>query len=561
MKLSNSYFYTLREHVKDEDTTSGNLLVRAGYIKKTSSGVYMFLPLGLRVLKNIENIVRQEMNNVGAQESLMPALISEDYYLTSGRREIIGSSMFSLKDRFSKSFVLGPTHEELFALAASMKIHSYKDLPFNLYQFQDKFRDEPRPRFGLIRVREFIMKDAYSFDADLTGLDTSYKKMFSAYVAAFDRMQLDYRVVTADTGIMGGLLSEEFQAITDVGEDVLVLCENCDFAANLEIAECSQSISVVSDIVLPKELIHTPNVKSISEVADFLHIDAGKFVKTLIYKVDNAFYACLVQGTDELNEPKLRKHLQAVEVNLASAQEVLELVDVEVGFVGPINLTIPIIADQKVKTMINFIIGANQKDYHFINVNLSDFSQATFVDIVNVKNGDICPACGGNLVFKKGIEIGNTFKLGNKYSKAMNLQYLDCNNQLQDVIMGSYGIGIGRCMAALVEQNNDDNGLIWPNELAPYRACIILISNKDPLQVNCANRIYDECMTNGIEVILDDRDERPGIKFKDSDLIGIPTRIVVGRDAGDGFVEIKNRTSYESQKIAIDQVIDALLHN
>ncbi len=552
MKLSQSYFYTLRENVKDEDSTSSNLLVRAGYIKKTSSGIYMYLPLGFKVLKNIENIIREEMNKTGAQEVFMPALISEEYYIESGRRDIIGTSMFSLKDRYTKPFVLGPTHEELFAVAAGMKIRSYKDMPFNLYQFQDKFRDEARPRYGLIRVKEFLMKDAYSFDTDLEGLDISYKKMFDGYKNSFDRMGLNYKVVTADTGIMGGLLSEEWQAISDIGEDVLVLCDKCDYASNIEVSKCV-SKHIEKEEEKEKTLINTPDVKTIEEVSNFLGLEANKFVKTIIYNVDGKLFACLVSGDCEVNETKVRKLLDANEITIATGEEVFKVTQAPVGFAGPIGIDCEVIVDQSIPNMSNFVVGANQKDYHFINVNITDFNVFKIADITNIKENDQCPICGGNIYFKKGIEIGNTFKLGTKYSKALNLQYSDSNNELQDVYMGSYGIGVGRCIAALAEQFHDDNGLIWSKEIAPYKASIIVISTKDEQQLMYANNLYQKCLTAGIEVILDDRDERPGVKFKDSDLIGIPLRIVVGKHIIDNKVELKYRDKQDVELLDIDE--------
>jgi prolyl-tRNA synthetase len=557
MKLSNTFFYTLRENVKDEDSTSGNWLVRAGYIRKSSSGVYMYLPLGFRVLKKIEQLIRDEMQQAGAQEVLMPALISEEVFVESGRRNAIGSSMFSLKDRFGKPFVLGPTHEELFAMAASMKIRSYKDLPFNLYQFQDKFRDEPRPRYGLIRVREFIMKDAYSFDRDLDGLAISYDKMFKAYQNSFDRMGLNYKVVKADTGVMGGLLSEEFQAVTAIGEDVLVLCDQCDFASNIEVAP-TLSLTISYELHQPYSKVYTPHVKTIAEVADFLNLSAERFVKTLLYQVDDQVVACLVRGDQEVNETKVRKLLGANDIQLASAEVVTRITQAQVGFAGPINISIPVIVDQTVAKMHNFITGANETDHHYINVNMEDFKPSQISDIANIREGDICPQCGGKIYFAKGIEVGNTFKLGTKYSKAMNLQYLDETNQLQDVVMGSYGIGIGRCMAAIAEQYADENGLVWPKSVAPYQVAIVIISMKDEQQVQQATALYHQLLYQGIEVLLDDRDERPGVKFKDLDLIGIPLRIVVGKHISDGLVEVKARQSSTSELMSIETAINSI---
>lgn len=558
MKLNHSFFYTLRENVKDEDSVSGNLLCRAGMIKKSSAGVYMMLPMGYRVLKNIENIIREEMNAAGAQELCMPALIPEDVYVASGRREGFGNSMFSLKDRFNKPFVLGPTHEELFAMAAQMKIRSYKDMPFNIYQFQTKFRDEPRPRFGLIRVREFVMKDAYTFDVDEKSMDIAYNKMFEAYKNSFDRIGLDYKIVKADTGVMGGLLSEEFQAVTEIGEDILVLCDSCNLSSNLEIAPCvtpEKETTVAHEKI---ELVETPHSRTIEEVTEFLNKDAKQFVKTLIYNVDGKAVACMVRGDREINETKVRKLLQATNVELADAEMVFKATDAQIGFAGPVGIHCPVIMDNEVAIMDNFIVGANKTGYHYINCNLEDFKADYTADIRAIQEGDICPVCGGKIQFKKGIEIGNTFKLGTKYSKAMNLEFLDQNNKLNPVWMGSYGIGPARCMAALVEQNNDANGIIWPVNIAPYKVAIVIISLKDEAQVAAAEKLYNDLMDLGIEPILDDRDERPGVKFKDMDLIGIPYRITVGKKINEGIVEFRGRTEEKAVDVAVSNVIDLL---
>ncbi|MDD2591786.1 MAG: proline--tRNA ligase [Erysipelotrichaceae bacterium] len=555
MKLGNSYFYTIRENLKDEDSVSGNLLARSGMIKKSSSGVYMYMPLGLKVLQNISEIIREEMNKTNAQEVLMPSLIPEEVYEASGRRQGFGSSMFSLKDRFNKPFVLGPTHEELFAVAASMKIRSYKDLPFNLYQFQNKFRDEPRPRFGLIRVREFIMKDAYSFDIDENGLNVSYQKMFDAYKASFDRMKLNYSIVKADTGIMGGLLSEEFQALSPIGEDTLVICDDCGYACNIEIAECKDDSITTFDKHLPLTLVKTPNAKTISEVANFLNLPANKFVKTMIYRVDDMVVACLIRGDKDINEVKIQKLFNATKVELADSATVELITKASVGFAGPVGLDIPVILDKQITHMHNFIVGANKNDHHYINVNLADFSISKIADIRLIQEGDQCIKCGGSIHFEKGIEIGNTFKLGTKYAKAMDLMYLDQNNQLQEVWMGSYGIGPGRCMAALAEQFNDDKGLIWPMNVAPYKVCVVIINVKDHQQLETGERIYDELNKLNISVILDDRDERAGVKFNDMDLIGIPIRITVGKALINNEVEIKLRDQKDIVKISLDDYV------
>ncbi|NLW14687.1 MAG: proline--tRNA ligase [Erysipelothrix sp.] len=560
MKLSRDYFYTLRENVRDEDSNSGNLLVRAGYIKKSSSGVYMFLPLGLRVKRKIEAIVREEMENIHSMEVSMPAIIPEEVYIASGRRDIIGTSMFTLKDRYDKPFVLGPTHEELFAQAAKSMIRSYKDMPVSLYQFQTKFRDEARPRFGLIRVREFVMKDAYTFDVDLESADKAYDDVFQAYKRIFDRLGLDYRVVKADTGIMGGLLSEEFQAISPIGEDTLVLGHDTGYASNLEVAEHVGKIVSTEDFKSYEE-VYTPDAKTIEEVSAFLKQDVQTFVKTLIYDVDGKHVAVLVLGDRDVNETKLRKLYGANEVELADFANVEEITGAVVGFAGPIGLKdIDIVVDQHIENLRNFTVGANKTDAHFINVNHSDFERTHLVDISNVKEGDPNPEGEGVLSFSKGIEVGNTFKLGVKYSQAMNLDYLDNQNHLQDVYMGSYGIGIGRTMAALAEQYSSDKQLAWPEVVAPFKVAIIIINMKDEAQVEYANTLYETLLSKGIEVVLDDRDERAGVKFNDMELIGVPYRVTVGRSLKDNEVEFKHKDDTENTMVSTDAILDKIIN-
>lgn len=555
MKLSNSYFYTLRENVKDEDSTSGNLLVRAGMIKKSSSGIYMIMPMGKRVLKKIEDIVREEMDNAGAQELLMPALIPEEIYEKSGRREAFGSNMFSLKDRYQKNYVLGPTHEELFTMAAMMKGSSYKDFPYNLYQIQTKFRDETRPRYGLIRVREFLMKDAYSFDRDEAGLHESYMKMFNAYKKIMDRCDLTYKIVKADTGAMGGSLSEEFQAITEIGEDVVVTCDGCDFSSNLEITEVIDTGVTSEEEEKAMEVVETPNAKTIEEVAAYFNRSADDFVKTLIYSVDGKTYAFLLKGNRELNETKVLKLLQANEIELASFDEVERVTHAKVGFAGPVGLECPIIMDREVAHMKNFIVGANKTDHHIQNVNLKDFTVEKVADIAQVHEGDICPVCGKPLKFCKGIEVGNTFKLGTKYAEALGLEYQDENNKLHPVVMGCYGFGLERCMASIVEQHNDEAGIIWPVSVAPFTVVIVVVANKDEEQMRIGNELYEALRKEGIDVLLDDRKERPGVKFKDMELIGIPYRITVGKGIKEGKVEFRERTASENQEISIADAV------
>ncbi len=557
MKLKDSYFYTLREDARDEDSASGNLLVKAGFIKKTSAGVYIMLPLGLRVQNKIEDIIRKHMNAAGAQEVKMPALIAAEYYEDSGRMKGFGPSIFKLKDRNNKDMVLGPTHEELFAYAAKSMIKSYKNMPFNLYQFQTKFRDEPRARFGLVRVKEFVMKDAYSFDADEKGLDLSYKKMFDAYKASFDEMGIDYRIVKADTGVMGGLLSEEFQAIAPLGEDTVIYCEDCDYSSNLEVAKTVRPFKHEQKQHLPMKKVETPHCETIEAVAKFLHMDLKDTVKALLMNVDGELVVFFTNGDRELNESKALKLLGGQELNFAD-DELIAKSNAVPGYCGPLNLNCKVVIDEEVLEMSNFCCGANEKGYHYINVNVEDIRYDLVGDIVNAKDGDLCPNCGKPLKFTKGIEVGNTFKLGTKYSKAMGLQYADVENKLQDVWMGSYGIGLGRTMAAIVEQSHDDKGIIWPDNIAPYKVIILVMSSKDEIQTKLGNELYDKLNAMGIECILDDRDERPGVKFNDAELIGIPYRITVGKKAAEGIVEFKTRTGEKAEELSLEQLYETL---
>lgn len=553
MRLSKSFFYTLREDAKDEDSVSSNLLVRAGMIKKSSAGMYMIMPMGKKVLAKIENVIREEMDAKGAQELLMPALIPEDVYIQSGRREAFGNNMFSLYDRYHKPYVLGPTHEELFAVAAGMDGKSYKDYPYNLYQIQTKYRDETRPRFGLIRVREFIMKDAYTFDIDQDGLDKQYQDMYDAYCNVFDRFGLEYKIVKADTGAMGGLLSEEYQAISSIGEDIIVGCEGCDFSSNLEITEVVDTKEQDPAEELPMEMEETPNAKTIEEVAAFFGKEEKDFVKTLLYSVDGTIVAFCIPGDRELNETKALKLLQANEMEMASFEDVEKVTHAKVGFAGPIGIDCPVYMDRQVLKMKNFIVGANKTDYHYKNVNVKDFQPKEVADLTQVKEGDICPHCGKPLTFQHGIEVGNLFKLGTKYAETMNLFYTDENNSQQPVWMGSYGIGLERCMAAIADQHHDENGLIWPEEVAPYPLGIVCISNKDEDQVSISEQLYAYCQELGMDVLYDDRKERPGVKFKDMELIGIPHRISVGRGAKDGMVEWMTRATGQKEELSIDE--------
>ncbi len=553
MKLRNSYFFTLRENSKDEESVSGNLLVRSGMIKKVAAGIYMYLPLGLKVYQKLQQIVREEMNRAGAQELLMPSLIPAEVYEQCGRVEVFGDDMFNLHDRKGAHLVLGPTHEELFTYAAKAMVRSYKDLPFTLYQQADKFRDEPRPRFGLIRVREFIMKDAYSFDRDDESLKESYDKMFNAYKRIFDRLDIDYKIVNASVGAMGGDLSEEFQAITERGEDTLVLCDKCDYASNLEVSTKKYSDNKEKKNKI--EMVETPNTKTIDEVCEYLKMDVKKSVKALLMNVDNKLTVCFIRGDRELNEDKVLKLLGGKEIGFAN-DELIAQSNAVPGYTGPIGLRgAKIIIDEEIKHMINFCCGANKEGYHYINCNFEDINYDIVGDIATVVEGDICPQCGGRLYFKKGIEIGNTFKLGKHYAEELGLTYLDEDGKEQVPTMGCYGIGVGRVLASIIEQNNDENGMILPMSIAPYQVALVQIDMKNEDQTNCAEFVYNELLAEGIEVLYDNRDERAGVKFKDMELIGIPLRVVVGKKIGEGLVELKYRKTGVIEEIGIKELI------
>jgi prolyl-tRNA synthetase len=557
MKLKNSYFVTYKENVKDEEAISGNLLVRGGFIKKNSAGVYMYLPLGFKVLKKIEAIVRDEMNAAASQEVLMPSLIPEDVYIASGRRHLFGSSMFAFKDRFDRSVVLGPTHEELFAVAASAHIKSYKNLPLSLYQFQTKFRDEPRPRFGVIRVREFIMKDAYTFDKDLDGLQKNYDAMVKAYIQSFDKMGLHYRIVKADTGVMGGLLSEEFQAITDIGEDTIVFCPSCDYSANLEIAKRQPSEFVSPAPAKQYSKLHTPNLKTIEQLCNAYNLEPKSLVKTLVYMIDEKLVAVSVCGHREVSSVKLQKYFNASSVELATPAQLVEA-NIQMGYIGPVDCPIPLLVDEEVLSLTSMMTGANEVDMHFVNVSLLDFSQHDIADVSMVHKHDGCPVCHAPLDIQKGIEVGNTFKLGDKYSKAMNLYYSDETNSLKPVIMGSYGIGLGRCMAAIVEQHHREKGIVWPIHVAPYEVGLLVVSTKDEYAMLKANEVYESLQANKVDVVLDDRDERVGVKFNDAELIGIPFQVVFGKALTHNQVELKNMYDQSTTLVDLNDLTNTL---
>ena len=568
MRMSKLLMPTLREVPSEAEITSHKLMLRAAMIRRLAAGIYSYLPLGLRSVKKIEQIVREEMDRAGAQELLMSALLPAEAYQASGRWEVFGPNMFKLKDRGDRDFCLGPTHEELFTQTVIDNVKSYKEYPMTLYQIQTKYRDESRPRFGLMRSREFVMKDAYSFDLDQAGLDESYKKMYDAYCRIFTRLGLDFTIVDADSGAMGGSGSQEFMVKSDVGEDGIAYCDDCGYAANYEKCECIPAEKPQIEGDFDMEKVHTPKAHTIEELVEFLGMESYNFAKTIIYKADDKYVAAMVRGDREVNEVKLKNLVGCIDdLELAAPAIVRELTNAEVGFAGPVGLDIPVYADKEVALMKNFVIGANETDMHYKNVNINkDFTPDFVADIRVVEPGDKCPKCGKEIKAAQGIEVGHIFKLGTKYSEALGLNYQDENGQSNTVVMGCYGIGVTRCLSAAIEQNYDDNGIIWPVAIAPYQAIVIPANHKSEEQVEMAEKLYNELTEAGIETLLDDRNERPGVKFKDADLIGIPVRIVVGKKCGEGIVEYKERRmesavdkNYEQAKADVIEFIKSNL--
>lgn len=560
MRVSNMFLPTLREVPAEAEIASHKLMLRAGLMRKLASGIYSFLPLGYRTFRKVEQIVREEMDRAGAQELIMSALLPAEAYQASGRWDVFGAEMFRLKDRGGRAFCLGPTHEEIFTETVKNETRSYRSLPLTLYQIQTKYRDERRPRFGVMRSREFVMKDAYSFDRDETGLDVSYKKMYEAYCRIFDRCGLDYIIVDADTGAMGGSGSQEFMVKSAIGESRIAYCEACGYAANDEKAECipEDCCDGQSGCCEEKELekVATPNVRTIEELMKFFGCSAKEFAKTLIYKADDKIVAAMVRGDRELNETKLQNLIGCIELEMADSETVERITRAGVGFAGPVGLKIDVVVDPEVACMKNFVVGANETGYHYKNVNINrDFKAFAVKDIRTIAVGDKCPKCGAPVKVEFGIEVGHIFKLGTKYSEALNCVYLDENGKENPMVMGCYGIGVNRTMAAVIEQNNDDNGIIWPMTVAPYHVTVIPVNTGDSVQMELAEKIYSELMASGIEVMLDDRDERPGVKFKDADLIGIPVRITVGKKAGEGIVEFKLRKESEFSALSFEEAV------
>lgn len=565
MKMTKMLMPTQREVPAEAEIKSHQLMLRAGMMRKSAAGIYNYLPMGLKVLRKVENIIRKSMDNHDAIEVLMPALLPAESYMASGRWEVFGDNMFRLKDRNGRDFCLGPTHEELFTELVKNEVHSYKDLPMTIYQIQTKYRDESRPRFGIMRGREFVMKDAYSFDMTAEGLDKSYKNMYAAYCEAFDKLKLDYTIVDADSGAMGGSGSQEFMVKSDVGEDTIAYCDACGYAANSEKAACIPETIDCPEGDLELKEIHTPNVKTIDELMKFFDADPRLFVKTLIYQAEDKVVAVMVRGDREVNEVKLANLLGVNEIALADVQTVNEVTGAEVGFAGPIGIKCELLMDNEVAQMKNFIVGANKTDYHYLNVQIGrDFEASQVADLRTIVSGDKCPKCGKEIKTAQGIEVGHIFKLGTKYADALGCKLLDENGNETTVIMGCYGIGVSRCIAAIIEQNCDDNGIIWPVAVAPYEVSVVPVNASDEVQMAVAEEIYAKLNAAGIETIMDDRDERAGVKFKDADLLGMPVRITVGKFAKDGIVEFKLRSSDEVLKMspaeAADKAIEYILN-
>lgn len=557
MKMSNMLMLTLRETPAEAEIESHKLMLRSGMIRKMASGVYNYMPLGLKVLKNIENIVREEMNNTGAQEFLASALLPSELWKESGRWEVFGPEMFKLKDRNEREFCLGPTHEEVFTDLARNEIKSYKQLPLNLYQIQTKYRDERRPRFGMIRSREFVMKDAYSFDKDYAGLDVAYDKMYEAYTKIFKRCDVECKPVAADSGAMGGSGSAEFMVKSEIGEDEVAFCSECDYAANVEKAPCTPEKAEKEELKgLTK--VETPHAKTIDDLVKFFNTDSKRFAKTIIYKADDKVVAVMIRGDREVNETKVKNAVGApVEFELADEKTVKSATGAVVGFAGPIGIKADyLFVDNEVTFMYNFIVGANETGYHFSDVNYGRDFEGTVGDFRNAVEGEKCPKCGKELTIARGIEVGHIFKLGTKYSESMEAYFVDENGENKPLIMGCYGIGINRTMSAIIEQHHDENGIVWPMSVAPYKVIVVPAVFKSEEQMQTAEKLYNEIKALGIDVLLDDRNERAGVKFKDADLIGIPVRITVGKKIADGEVEFKLRSSSDTETISLDSVID-----
>jgi prolyl-tRNA synthetase len=546
MRWTQGLIPTLKEDPQDAEVVSHKLMVRAALVRKLFSGAYSYLPLGLKVLRKVSNIIREEMDAAGAQEVLLPAIHPPDLWKKTGRYDILGPVLIKFKDRHNKELVLGPTHEEIITDLVANNIKSYKDLPLTLYQIQTKFRDEPRPRFGVMRTSEFIMKDAYSFDRNVEGMEESYKKMYDAYCRIFSRCGLPYIPVEADPGMMGGNTSHEFMVPSEAGEDVIAVCQKCKYAASTQVAACKVSLSASKAVSknLPIAEVETPDIKTIEKVSEFLKVEPAKLVKTLLYKADDKIVALLLRGDFEANETKLKNYLKCAVLELADDKAVEAVTGGPVGFSGPVGLNrIRIVADNSVKGMANFVTGANKKDAHLINVNTGrDFETKEFADLRIITKDDKCPSCGKEIEIKRSKEVGHTFKLGTKYSEVLGAKILEQDGKTVTAIMGCYGIGVTRIIPTLIETSNDKDGIIWPMSIAPYQMMIVALNMASKIVKEVSEGLYKDITDAGYEVLFDDRDISAGIKFKDADLIGIPIQIIIGeKNAKKDMVEIKIR--------------------
>lgn len=562
MRMSKMFFKTLREDPSEAEIASHKLLLRGGFIKKSASGIYSYMNLGYRVIRKIEAIVREEMDSHDAQEINMSAVQPRELWEESGRWDTFGPEMFKLKDRNDREFCLAPTAEEFFTDLIRSDVNSYKKLPINIYQIKTKYRDEKRPRFGINRAREFLMKDAYSFDKTQEDMVASYKNMWEAYENIYDRLELDYRIVRGDSGAIGGNESHEFTALSDVGEGVITYCDSCDFSATDEKAEVAYKYDNSNEDIKELEKVETKGVKTIDDLAELLKVDKDRCLKAVDLMVKGEKVVVFIPGSRELNLSKLIKHLGCAEHEIEMmGDEDIKIMGSFPGYTGPIGLKADrLIADERVKNIKNMVIGANEENYHYMNYNISDDEKFEFVDdLLMIAEGDVCPKCGGKLEFKRGIEVGNIFQLGQKYSKSMKATFLDENGKDEYFWMGCYGVGISRTVSAIVEQNNDEKGIIWPISSCPYEAIVTIVNVKDEEQNKLAEDIYQKLLAEKVEVLLDDRAERAGVKFNDRDLIGIPLRITVGKLASEGKVEYSTRREMENEEIDASEAINKII--
>jgi prolyl-tRNA synthetase len=560
MRYSQALLPTLKETPAEAEVVSHRLMLRAGCIRKLTAGIYSYLPFGLAAIRKVENIVREEMNRAGAQELLMPMVQPADLWIETGRYEKYGPELLRFHDRHDRESCLGPTHEEVITDIARKELHSYRNLPINLYQIQTKFRDEIRPRFGLMRGREFVMKDAYSFDVSDEAAEISYRKMYEAYKRIFTRCGLSFRAVQADSGAIGGSYSHEFMVLADTGEDTIVVCKNCEYAANMEKAVVKLVENGQKQALGELEKVETPGKRKVDTICEYLGIEPKQLVKTLVFKADGKPVAVLVRGDRQVEEVKLKNLLGVADVEMADDKEVFDATGVPTGYLGPVGVTIRIVADQEVEAMQNFYVGGNEKNYHFKNVNFGrDFQVEAVADLRQITTDDPCPECGGKLDTTEGIEVGHVFKLGTGYSESMNATFQDKDGQGKHFVMGCYGIGVTRIVAAAIEQNHDDKGIIFPVPLAPYSVIIVNLGINDEVINTAAEKLYHDLQTAGLEVLIDDRDERPGFKFKDADLLGIPYRVTVGKNfVNNGTLEIKHRKDGTIEEMTPEETVTKL---